>query len=301
MADTPSPPPTTDWAANEVVEVVHQAPGPAFWHVKKGESEIWILGTLGTMPEGMNWNTTHTSEIIKGARVVLTAPTASTGILSVGWFLLTHRGLLSMPDGKKLEDTLPPDLKTRFVAARSALTLGLEKFEDDAPVVVAMELQDAYNENHKLVNDGVLTTIKGLAKQHGVPVKTIGDYDALGLFKEMLRLPQRGQQQCLADSVAYTEAATVHGAALNQAWAVGDLKQIKAHFVPRAFAECIKQSASFGKFLDRAVADYLIAIHEALAKPGKVVMLTDIGSLLRSTGVAEALHKEGITVEGPAE
>jgi len=31
------------------------------------------------------------------------------------------------------------------------------------------------------------------------------------------------------------------------------------------------------------------------------VMLTDIGSLLRNTGVAEQLYKEGVTIEGPAE
>ena len=49
------------------------------------------------------------------------------------------------------------------------------------------------------------------------------------------------------------------------------------------------------------MADSLKAIHDALAQPGKVVLLTDIGSLLRSTGVAEELHKEGVVIEGPAE
>jgi hypothetical protein len=44
-------PPTTDWAPNEVVVVSAQAPGPAFWHLKKGDSEIWILGTPGSLPE----------------------------------------------------------------------------------------------------------------------------------------------------------------------------------------------------------------------------------------------------------
>jgi len=71
--------------------------------------------------------------------------------------------------------------------------------------------------------------------------------------------------------------------------------------VPASFGQCVKQVASFGKFVDRAVVDYLEAIHESLARPGKVVMLTDIGSLLRQTGVAEELHKEGVIIEGPAE
>jgi hypothetical protein len=52
---------------------------------------------------------------------------------------------------------------------------------------------------------------------------------------------------------------------------------------------------------DRAVADYLKAISDALATPGKTVLLTDVGSLLRGAGVAESLRAEGVVIEGPAE
>ncbi|GAA0550302.1 uncharacterized protein YbaP (TraB family) [Rhizomicrobium palustre] len=302
-----SPPPvapaasTTEWAPNEVIEVVAQKPGPAFWHVKKGEAEIFILGTVAPMVKGTTINLDHMSDTIKGARAVYLPPTASAGLLSAGWFLLTHRGLLSMPDGKKLEDTLPPDLKARFVAARTALKFGPEKFDDDPPVLVAAKLPGEFNKVHELVVDGAISNVKDLAKTHRVPVKMIGDYDALDMLKEMLRLPQPAQQKCLADSIAYTEVATPNAKPLSEAWAVGNVKEIKAHFVPHPFEICIQQATSFGKIKDRAVADYLKVIHEALSTPGKVVMVADIGAILRQTGVAEVLHKEGVTIEGPAE
>jgi len=301
VSQAEGPAPVTDWTPIETVVVTGQSPGPAFWHVKKGESEIWILGTVSPMPKAMRWNSAHLAEIVKGARAVLTAPIATAGFFETSWFLITHRGLLSMPGDKKLEDTLAPDLKARFVKARVALQLGPEKYEDDPPILTAMELQNEFNKAHNLASDEPWDTVRRIAKDNHVPVKPIGEYGALGIVKEMLRLPPESQQKCLAEVVDYTEFETAHNDALSNAWAVGNLKEIKAHFVSAQVGQCIKQASSFAKFTDRAVADYLKAIHEALAQPGKVVMLTDIGSLLRNTGVAEQLYKEGVTIEGPAE
>jgi uncharacterized protein YbaP (TraB family) len=294
-------PPVSDWVPDETVVVSVQAAGPAFWHIKKGDAEIWILGTVSPMPKGMAWNSAHLGEIINGARAVLTPPTATSGFFETSWFLLTHRGLLSMPGGKKLDDTLPPALRNRLVAQRAALKLDADEYDDDPPIVAAMKLQNDFNKVHQLDSDEPLATVKRLAKEHHVPVRPIGEYGALGLVKEGLRLPPESQRVCLEESVTYAEARAAHNTPLTEAWAAGNLKDIKAHYVPGAFEKCIKQVASFGKLTDRAVADYLKAIHEALAQPGKVVMLTDIGSLLRTTGVAEELHKEGVIIEGPAE
>lgn len=293
--------PVTDWVPDETVVVTGQSAGPAFWHIKKGDAEIFILGTVSPMPKGLAWNKDHVAEVIKGARVVLTAPKASAGFFETSWFLLTHRGLLSMPDDKKLDEILPPDLKRRFDTERSALNMKGSDFDDDPPILAAIRLQDEYTKVHHLVRDEPWDTVKKVARDNRVPMRPIGEYGALGLVKEMLRLPQSGQLLCLSESVDFAHHASQHNSALSEAWAVGDIKGIKAHFVPSQFEGCIKQSAQFGKFVDRAVADYLKEIRLALAKPGKTVMLADIGSLLRQTGVADELRKEGIVIEGPAE
>jgi len=293
--------PPSDWASNEVVVVSAQQPGPAFWHIKKGDSEIYILGTIPEMPRGLNWNSKHLAEVIDGSHAVLIPPSASSGIFSAGWFLLTHRGLLSMPDGKKLEETLPPDLRMRFVAARTSLGIPAEKLEDDPPIWVSFQLQKKFAETAKLDGREPMGKIKNIASGKDVSVRPIADYPALDLIKEALRLPLAAQQICLDESLTKLEQRKSHAAALAEAWAIGDLKAIKANYVDRGFSKCMKQVPAFGHLRDRAVTDYLNAIDNALAKPGKTVMVADIGEILRGTGVAEKLHAQGITIEGPAE
>lgn len=295
-----SAPPITDWAPNETVVVSAAAPGPAFWHIKKGDSEVWILGTMGRMPRGTTWNRTRVTEIIDGARVVLAPAEATAGLFESSWFLLTHRGLLSMPGDQKLEDTLPPDLKARFAAARTALNLKADHFEDDPPVIAAWKLENNFNEQHKL-GMGPGPAIQKIAKDNGVPMHPIGSYGALGLLKEVLRLPQDQQQACLRIAVADIEARAIHAEAAAAAWAVGDVNGIKAHYTQPFLPQCAGTTESFAKLYSRSVADYLSAIDEALSKPGKVVMMVEIGALLRNTGVIEKLHAQGLTIEGPAE
>lgn len=297
-ADTP---PTTDWAPTEVVVASVQAPGPAFWHVKKGDSEIWVLGTIGAMPKDLPWNSMRLAQLIDGARVVLTPARASSGFFETSWFLLTHRGLLSMPGDKKLKDTLPADLKARFIAARTGLGFGADKFESDPPIIAAIKLDDRFTEANGLDEADPLQTAEKIARQKHVPIRPVGEYGALTLVKELLRLPLDAQQVCLGEAVTTVEQRTLHLRPLADAWAAGDVKGIKAHYIPPKFEKCIKQAGSYAKLYDRAVADYMAAIQDALSKPGKIVILADVGALLRNTGVVEKLHQQGVTIEGPAE
>lgn len=296
------PAPVTDWAPDESVVVAAKAAGPAYWHIKRGESEVFILGTVGAMPKGLAWNSAHTAEIVKGARVVLTPPKASSGFFETSWFLLWNRGLLSMPDGKTLLDTLPADLKTRFEAVVAALKGPKpEKFSGDPPLIAAVKLENGFSGRYKLSQDEPLATLDKIARENHVPMQQIGEYGALGLIKELLRQPQETQRACLALVVNDVEQRMTHGGPEAEAWAAGDVKAIKAHYTEPVFPLCAKATVSFNTLYERAVSDYVKAIDEALAKPGKTVLVTDVGSLLRNTGVAEKLHAKGIIVEGPVE
>lgn len=293
--------PASGWAPDEVVVATAQQPGPAFWHIKKGDSEIFILGTIEEMPKGQSFITKHIAEVIEGSHAVLTPPTASAGIFTAGWFLLTHRGLLSMPDGKKLQDTLPPDLKSRYLAVLKEVKANPAKLDDDPPVIVAYKLQDRYSETHNLQYHELVESVEKIAREKHVPMRAIADYSALDLLKEMLRLPLESQQICLGEAVEKIELRNAHAVPLAEAWAAGDLKGMKANYSERNFAKCLKLVPSYSRVLDRAVKDYLKAIDDALAKPGKTVLLTDIGNLLRNTGVADQLRAKGYVIEGPGE
>ena len=293
-------PPIDDWT-NETVIVTAQAPGPAFWHLTKGDSEIWILGTLGPMPEKLAWNTKLLTDIIDGARAVLLPAKASAGFFDVAWFLLTNRELLSMPDGQKLEDSLSPSLKARFVAARESIERKAGHYEDDAPIVAALKLQNEFNDAKKLSWDEPGRTVQKIARAKHVKVREIANYDATPLAKELLKLGPEARRACLENAVGDVETRTAHAVPAAEAWAVGDLAGIKAHYSSTQLVACAKKTGSYTKLDQRGVADTLKAIHEALATPGKTVMLVDVGELLRNTGVAEKLRAEGIVIEGPAE
>ena len=292
-------PPTTDWSMETVI-VTAQSPGPAFWRLSKGNSEIWILGMIGPMPTKLIWNANRLSEIVDGAHEVLTPAQASANIFEVGWFLLWNRSVLSNPGGKKLEESLPPELKARFVAARSLAKRDADRYEDDPPVVAAMKLENDFNQAAGLTQNA-LDQVAKIARAKHVKLRNIADYGAMAMVKEFLRLPAAAQQSCLENAVADIETRAVHAVPASEAWALGDLKGIKAHYSPPNVEKCAKLTASFSRFYDRSVADSLAAIDQALSEPGKTVMVVDIGALLRNTGVAEKLKAKGITIEGPAE
>jgi uncharacterized protein YbaP (TraB family) len=293
-------PPVTDWTDVETVVVTAPTQAPAVWHIKKGDAEIFLIGMPGPTPAKLAWNRKPIADLVAGAREVLTPAEANVGPFEGSWFLLTHRGLLSLPDDQKLEETLPPDLKARFAAARTALTLDADHFDDDTPILAAWKLQANFNEQHKL-GPGALFAIRKIASDKDVPMHPVGEYGALGMLKELMRLPQDQQCACLAASIGDLEARTVHAGPEAEAWAIGDIKALKAHYTQPAFAPCFAFTAGFGKYYSRAVADYLNAIDKALSQPGKTVMLVEIGALLRNTGVVEKLRAKGITIEGPAE
>lgn len=293
-------PPIDDWT-NETVVVTAQAPGPAFWHLSKGDSEIWVLGTLGPMPQKLVWNSKHLGDVIDGARAVLLPAKASAGFFDVAWFLLTNRELLSMPDGQKLEDSLSPSLRARFVAARESIKRKAEHYEDDAPVVAALKLENEFNDARDLSWDEPGSTVAKIASAKRVKVRGIGNYDATPLAKELLKLDPETSRACLENAVGDVEARTAHAALAAEAWAAGDLAGIKAHYSSTQLVACAKKTGSFAKLDQRGVADTLAAIDDALSKPGKTIMLVDIGSLLRNTGVIEKLRAQGVVIEGPAE
>ncbi len=56
----------------------------------RGNSEVWVLGLVGAMPKGLDWNKQYLSDLLDGARVIITPPRANVGILEGSWFLITH-------------------------------------------------------------------------------------------------------------------------------------------------------------------------------------------------------------------
>ena len=299
MAAAPSAP-VTDWSNIETVVVTAKPPGPALWHVTRDKSEVWVLGTVGPVPEDLKWDTSEISALMKGSKALLLPPRGQVGVLEGTWFLLTG-GLstLEQPDGKTLESTLQEPLRSRFVAARARVHQDADRYDKYLPAIAALMLEGDYWKLNKLNFAGPQKTVEAIADQATVPYRTIAVYPAMDVIHDVPLLSPAAHRACLVDALDDIDIESAHAAAAAEAWAVGDLDGIKAHYSETKLDACLQQSSAYSKMRERAIADMANAIEAALKRPGKTFAIIPMGIWLRKSGVLERLEAAGLTVSGP--
>ena len=290
-----------DWAEIESVEV-RERPGPALWHLTRGNSEVWILGMAGAMPRDMDWNKEYLSELLDGSRAILMPPKADIALTDIAWFLIRHGSKLSLPRGQNLEDSLPGDLRARFVAVRDRVSDDRDDYRTDIPIRAAMRLQQDARDKTDLSFREPRRTVENLAYRKHIPMAPVTRFEAMDAVREVLRLTPSQQHVCLAQAMEDVSWALGHADTAARAWAVGDIKTVKAHYSEWRLGNCVM--AAVQKFNDidgRNIAEYVSAIDAALNQPGKTIVVIHMGPLLRKTGVLERLQALGIDMEHPAE
>jgi hypothetical protein len=291
-------PPVNDWSV-ETVTVTAHVPGPAFWHIAKGKSQVFILGDVEPLPGNLKWDTRHLEQILSGANILLLPPRGQVGMLEALWFLMWNGDVLRLPDGQQLEATLPANLRARFVATRMAIGREEDRYATDKPSVAGFRLEGDFIRDRSFNLREPQSTIERLAQARAVPTRHIANYPALDVVKEVPNLDMKGNLRCLTDALDDIQTLTVHAVPAAQAWADGDLDGIKAHYSEPRAIDCLSQSSSFSRMWEESVADSVAAIDAALAQPGKTVVVISVGELLRKNGVIDRLKAQGLTVEGP--
>ena len=289
------------WAEIESVEV-RERPGPALWHLTRGNSEVWILGMAGPMPKDMDWNKDYLAELLDGTRTILLPPKADIALTDIAWFLIRHGSKLSLPRGQNLEDTLPADLRARFVAMRDTVSDDVDDYRTDIPIRAALRLQQDARDKTDLSFREPRRTVENLARLKRIPIAPVTRFAAMDAVRDIFKLTPSQQHVCLAQALEDVSWALGHADTAARAWAVGDIKTVKAHYSEWRLGNCIM--AAVQKFSDidgRNVAEYVSAIDAALDKPGKTIAILYMGPLLRKNGVLERLQARGIAIEGPAE
>ena len=294
-------PPAENWGTPEVVEV-KAAPGPAVWHLTRGDSEVWILGTVGGMPDGLKWNKEYLAELLDGTRAILLPPRPSVGVFEGAWFLLTNGSKFSLPKGQTLEASLSPELRTRFVATREQLDQKESRYRTDTPLRAALRLSQDLQDKLDLTRDEPRDTLSRLARAKNVPSKPIARYEVLDAAEDVLKLNLEQQRVCLAQSVEDIDRQLTHAIPAAEAWAIGDIRNVKANYAESRLINCVIAAVhSVAGINERNAADYTGAIDAALNAPGKSIAVIDIGPLLRRGGVLERLKALNVAIEGPAE
>jgi TraB/PrgY/gumN family len=262
-------PPIADWSNIETVLVTAKRPGPALWHVVRGQSEVWILPTVEPSPSDLKWDTSEVARMLKGAKVLLLPPRAQVGLFEGTWFLLTGLSTLELPQGTTLEGSLPDSVKGRFLTARVQLHEDADRYEKYLPAVAAVILESDFWKANDLKFNGAQKTVERLAAQALVPAHTIAVYSALDVIHDVPKLSPAANLICLEDALNDIETESVHAASAARAWTVGDLNGVKAHYSETKIDSCLQQSGVYSALRDKEIFDVANAIAGVLDKPGK--------------------------------
>lgn len=290
-AASPAP---DDWDTTEVT-IVARFKGPALWRVKRGDSEVYIVGGVPVMLRHFDWDRTRISHILDKANVLLLGPKARGGPVALAeWGVVGGAGLFSNAYAQ-----MPPATAARFKAMATANGIDPKTYLHDNPVVAAMKLRAAIYDRHGLSTSDPEKMLVFMARDRKTPMKPIASYAASGLIGKLGAMPKAARAQCVEDTLNEIDFALAHAAAATHAWATADLVAAKANSPNSATLACLEGAPSTRSVLDQGAGDAVKAINEALSKPGKSVITFPLAILLRPGGALDQLKAEGAQVEVP--
>lgn len=288
-----------EWSQVETVVVNADEGGPAMWQVSRGDSHVWILGAVQPLPEGLQWNSARLEKVVTGARAIYTQPRASAGILGGIWFFLTNRDAIYLPGDDKVEGVLPEPLLGRFMAARKEAGKDADRYEDYRLPIAALMLESDVLKERGFAGDVFEDRLRKIARNAGVAMRPIADYDALKMLKELPKLSAEQNLACVNDALDDIDQLRASARPSAEAWADGDLAALMAAYRQSRFERCLAAVSTARALWERSVRDTLAKVDDALSKPGKVLIVVGIDALLRKNGVLERLRAKGFTVDDP--
>jgi hypothetical protein len=291
-----------DWGAVETVVVTAEGRGPAIWRLRRGGGEAWILGTVGPMPEDLQWNRDSLKPFIAGARQLLLPPAPDVNFVDAAWFYLWNGDLLRQPRGQTLEASLPEPLRADFATARGLARQDPDRYATDTPLVAAIRLQRDLTDARDLSRAEPRRTVERMARAARIRITRMGSFEMMPTVRTVLALPQDRQRPCLAQAVADAGRMAQQARPAAEAWADGNIAAVKAHYAETRLLECITTASQQAAAINALSVSLIVGgLDEALKAPGKSVAVISIGPLLRQGGVLEQLAARGVTIDHPAE
>jgi hypothetical protein len=305
----PAPPPTPasparapaaaaavdpEWST--VNPVVVTAPSPRLWKLVRGGSTVWVLGEIEPLPRGLSWNSAPLARVIAGADRVLAPPEGYGGMFEALRALARSR----LPGGATLDATLPPGLDARYRAVLARLGRNPNVPRHDKPAWAALFLELDFIGSRSVDVSEPFKTIGRIARDKHVKVQRVASYKAGGVLDELVGLPEDQGEAALADAVAGVDYGLDHVAAAGRAWAVGDLRTVRANLDPGETPLAVFLHTPSGqRIAARSVDDTTDALRKALATPGTTVAVLRLAALVQKGGALDRLRAEGVSVTEP--
>ena len=302
-------------ATLQAITVTGVMPGPGLWKVSRGQHALWILGVVPTLPAGIQWRSNRVAQTIATSQAVLEAPGVKLKV-DTNWFgklflLPSVYRAQRNPDGKTLQDVLPPALYVRWEATKQQYfgdERGIERYR---PIIAASKLMKKAMRANGLRGDGEVTdAVAALAKQHGVklvkPDTTLEIREPRQAVRAFAASGPDGIA-CLGFVLDVVARELPDFRARANAWATGDVASLRK-MPESAYRETCQSAitgAGFAKSLGidnlpaRVEAAWLAAADAALAANAQSFAVLPMHDLLEPQGYLAALQARGDTVTAP--
>jgi TraB/PrgY/gumN family len=298
------------------VIVTGSQPGPGLWRVSKGDHVLWILGTQSPLPRRIDWDTTVVERTLAQSQQMIGSPWVGLQ-KEIGVF----RGLTLMPtalrarrnpDGRTLEDIVPPAQYTRWRALKLRyIGAGNRGIEEWRPVFAALELYEkAIERSGMSLSNAVGKEIARIARRKGVKtvqVKVeIAIDDPRRALKEFAASPL-DDLDCFEKTLNRIERDLGNMAARANAWSVGDIDALRDLPVQNQFVACSVAFTEAGLARKYGIDDlqqqierkWLATAEAALTRNRSTFALLPISQLLKADGYLSKLEAKGYVVEAP--
>lgn len=310
-------PPADGIRTTAPVVVDGEQPGPGLWLVRKGDHDLYILGTLRPLPAKMQWQSAQVQEVLARTQEVIRMRGVQVKA-DIGFF----RGLMLMPkllgarnnpDGRTLEEVVSPasyarwqSLKARYIGSDG----GVEKRR---PLFAAQELYVAAMKKNGLdTRDLAWPVVSEAIKAHHPAVTVVREdiviRDVKPLLKEWSKT-SLDDMACFDNTMRLIDADIDTMRARANAWATGDMAALRALPPAEQWEACSNAltEAGIGKRLGYGDAQrtvrtkWLAAAEAALSANTVSFALLDLNDLLGASGYLAALEAKGYTVIAPDE
>lgn len=305
-------PATPESTEIEEVLVVGEQPGPKLWQVKNGEHSLYVLAMESPLPKNMQWKSAEIEQIIAQSQEMIIP---SGFRLSVGFWgtvgaLPSLIGIENNPDGKKLNQVLPPELYARWIALKEKYSVDDKGIEKKRPIFAVFEFyKHAVDKAGMAPNDFIRWRIEAVVKRHKIPV-THPEFSQpikqAGKKIRQFKSSSLDDIPCFTTVIERMEQDMDGMVARANAWATGDIEAILR--LPHPEEEAICGNVIFGSDFaqgeglqntpQRLRDIWVSAAESALEKNTMTFAYLPIPLVINHDGYLAALKAKGYQVDG---
>lgn len=278
----------------EAVVVTAERAGVPMWRLSRGVGTVVLVGAIERVPAGAGWKPSALQAAVAQADAVILEPEATGSVLDVGRVLLRAKRIIFLPKGETVASRYGAALDRRLAALAAAGRID-KRYGRMRAMFLSWELLDAADGSGPRAPTAVEVAERA-AKTAKTPRRPVLRTSARRLIDD-LSTDSPDDLRCLEAAVEAAEADQEAASRRGRAWAERRIPQVLESAIERADQACtFNRSGPIG---DSVRAAWRNSVEASLARPGVVVAVAPLQTVAGPNGILDALHAQGVRIEGP--